>query len=400
MIQRIIGQEGKKMLKKIINLLVIFIFINSIITPQELRLPAFLHHSGNINNPYAIYDKYSKNISLIDYHTYNDTNVYGNKWTINSTIKKQTKLKDSKLIETEDHYILIGRNDFWVNADDAYIKNSSLLPSELVFNQIKQDSEWVPTWYNDVLKCEGKEFEAIVYKHAYYLENKWIGDAECWWYEDSLFSYPCVFRFQNTYFSMTIDGWGVQNFIVKKITKEKDAYFITCSAQGFSYDDYAGNTDYLEKFPKVSDEDDFTLRLEFRNNLIYLYNNESNQLIVELMHVTSDWIDKLQTYFNTGNNSFFSERREDELINTINSNHPMTVRENLKLRSGEATSTQVLAVMSAGTRVKVLELGKTETIDGIASNWVKVEVQSGAKDKDGKPIRTGTTGWCYGGYLE
>ena len=78
----------------------------------------------------------------------------------------------------------------------------------------------------------------------------------------------------------------------------------------------------------------------------------------------------------------------------------MTVRENLKLRSGEATSTQVLAVMSAGTRVKVLELGKTETIDGISSNWVKVEVLPGAKDKDGKPIRTGTTGWCYGGYLE
>ena len=78
----------------------------------------------------------------------------------------------------------------------------------------------------------------------------------------------------------------------------------------------------------------------------------------------------------------------------------MTVSENLKLRSSEATSTQVLTVMSAGTKVKILELGKSEIIDGISSNWVKVEVLSNAKDRDGKPIKKGTVGWCYGGYLK
>jgi len=81
-------------------------------------------------------------------------------------------------------------------------------------------------------------------------------------------------------------------------------------------------------------------------------------------------------------------------------NKTMLVTENLKLRSGEATTSQVLAVMSAGTKVKILELGKSETIDGVSSNWVKVEVQSGAKDRDGRTIRAGTMGWCYGGYLK
>ena len=81
-------------------------------------------------------------------------------------------------------------------------------------------------------------------------------------------------------------------------------------------------------------------------------------------------------------------------------NKTMHVTENLKLRSGEATSTQVLTVMQAGTKVKILALGKAETIDGISSNWVKVEVQVGAKDRDGKPIKAGTVGWCYGGYLK
>ena len=81
-------------------------------------------------------------------------------------------------------------------------------------------------------------------------------------------------------------------------------------------------------------------------------------------------------------------------------NKTMLVSENLKLRSGEATTSDVLSVMSAGTKVKILQLGKTENIDGINSNWVKVEVQSGAKDRDGRTIRAGTVGWCYGGYLK
>lgn len=32
--------------------------------------------------------------------------------------------------------------------------------------------------------------------------------------------------------------------------------------------------------------------------------------------------------------------------------------------------------------------------------WVKVEVQAGAKDRNGKSIKAGTVGWCYSGYLK
>ena len=45
--------------------------------------------------------------------------------------------------------------------------------------------------------------------------------------------------------------------------------------------------------------------------------------------------------------------------------------------------------MQAGAKVRILELGRAETIDDIPSNWVKVEVQQGAKDRDGKPIKGG-----------
>ena len=49
---------------------------------------------------------------------------------------------------------------------------------------------------------------------------------------------------------------------------------------------------------------------------------------------------------------------------------------------------------------KVLGIGAEQTIDGITSNWVQVEVLAGAKDRDGKAIAAGTTGWCFGGYLK
>ena len=85
--------------------------------------------------------------------------------------------------------------------------------------------------------------------------------------------------------------------------------------------------------------------------------------------------------------------------NNIAKNKTMTVTENLKLRSGEAATTQVLSVMSAGTKVKILELGKAETINRISSNWGKVEVQKGVKDRDGNPIKDGFVGWCFGAFL-
>ena len=81
-------------------------------------------------------------------------------------------------------------------------------------------------------------------------------------------------------------------------------------------------------------------------------------------------------------------------------NKEMTCSDNLRLRSEEATSSKIITTMAKGTKVKILKLGKAETIDGINSTWVQVEILSGAKDKDGKTIKAGTVGWCYGGYLE
>ncbi len=74
--------------------------------------------------------------------------------------------------------------------------------------------------------------------------------------------------------------------------------------------------------------------------------------------------------------------------------------DNLRLRKTELTSSEVITTMLKGTPVKIVATGRQETIDGITGNWVQVEVQSGGKDRNGSPIPAGTTGWCFGGYLE
>ena len=75
------------------------------------------------------------------------------------------------------------------------------------------------------------------------------------------------------------------------------------------------------------------------------------------------------------------------------------VTENLRLRTDDKTPAQVVTTLAAGSRVKVLAPGRDDTIDGIASKWVQVEVLGGAKDKDGNAIEAGTKGWLFGGYL-
>ena len=70
-------------------------------------------------------------------------------------------------------------------------------------------------------------------------------------------------------------------------------------------------------------------------------------------------------------------------------------KENLRLLAKEDISGEIITTMQANTCVKILSLGKEETIDGITDNWVQVETQFGANDTEGKLIH-GEVGWCFG----
>lgn len=78
----------------------------------------------------------------------------------------------------------------------------------------------------------------------------------------------------------------------------------------------------------------------------------------------------------------------------------LAATDNLRIRDGYGLSDRTITAIKKGTKVKVLEASNMEVIDGIHSCWVKVEVQPDSVDSQNRKIASGTTGWCFLGYLE
>ena len=280
---------------------------------------------------------------------------------------------------------------------------------------------WSPNYEIELLKTKDKD---IVEKYNPFYANydKWKKYTD-WqnekWYD--LYHAPIIiFTDSLIYFSDTETFNGYVCGYITKINNEKneiDWICIESKTNDYSYDIPSNFVQYFKKgenykFKYLLDGD--YLRIESNNSFSYNFVKFNTKTNFELGNLV----------FSINNNTFneknitwprhadgscdYDGSKKKVSVQTVKpasttnvaTNKTMLVTENLKLRSGEATSTDVLAVMQAGTKVKILELGKSETIDGINSNWVKVEVQTGAKDRDGKPIKAGTVGWCYGGYLK
>lgn len=197
--------------------------------------------------------------------------------------------------------------------------------------------------------------------------------------------------------------YGIKTYEVSEIEETANIYRVE-----LLYNDYADDLKkekFITSIWKSEDKKEI-FTFDFQNNFLLVTNVSNNKRQKYLKIPFTEKNNLLEIIKSKKYRPFlyFDEiikaSTDDSFYTNVSKNKTMLVNENLKLRSGEASSTQVLVVMQAGTKVKILELGKAETIDGISSNWVKVEVQKGAKDREGKPIKSGTVGWCYGGYLK
>lgn len=197
--------------------------------------------------------------------------------------------------------------------------------------------------------------------------------------------------------------YGIKTYEVSEIEETANIYRVE-----LLYNDYADDLKkekFITSIWKSEDKKEI-FTFDFQNNFLLVTNVSNNKRQKYLKIPFTEKNNLLEIIKSKKYRPFlyFDEiikvSTDDSFYTNVSKNKTMLVNENLKLRSGEASSTQVLVVMQAGTKVKILELGKAETIDGISSNWVKIEVQAGAKDRDGKPIKAGTIGWCYGGYLK
>ncbi|MBQ8680601.1 MAG: SH3 domain-containing protein [Treponema sp.] len=369
---------------------------------------------------YSQYYSFSKK----EYKTLCKTNLYDDDYHVSKSVEKERKFNSSKFayvqnrenqpFDTFDY--LIGFENGWISVDNIILTDSEILPESIVTNcKNRFEKMWIPSWYNKLIN-EGKKLEDYSFYHG---RNKNSFEYKPWRLHNIEFrnTFLIIYAVANPYFS------------IKNITKKNNAYYVHCEIEKSGQEDFNAffTKESFSNLPNVSENRNCTFIIEQNGNRLRLYNGENYKLITELMRTDKTWNDSMIEYINsdyknkppnlkpieeklahpwsdhkTGlyEESFANKVSVLKSSSNVTNNKTMTVRENLKLRSGEATSTQVLAVMQAGTKVRILEVGKAETINGISSNWVKVEVQKGAKDRDGKPIKRGTVGWCYSGYLE
>ncbi|WP_027728962.1 SH3 domain-containing protein [Treponema sp. C6A8] len=72
----------------------------------------------------------------------------------------------------------------------------------------------------------------------------------------------------------------------------------------------------------------------------------------------------------------------------------------LKMREGPTVNSEKLYTLEPGFLLKVLEEGETVKIDGLSSNWVKVQLVNDVPFVEGYKSENQTAGWVFGGYLE
>ena len=336
-------------------------------------------------------------IGTREYYISKDCRPYDDKCNIKINIQKAGNIITNKKINAHQKYIFIGDKNNWISTDYCVLNGSDKLPEDYLFfnNKLSQNKYWIPKFYTEF---SGKKYTDIIN----YIETKipklkgfypdWNGDEVSYWTND--FSCSCPFNISFTNSTIVIEGVSYYYFMIQKINYENGIFIISVLPEkNLSIDMLESEYIDLKNIFYLHDSHIYEIAVKFENNKILMLDKNFN-VVLELISVSNEWINTFTEFLQE-----WDEQKVFYSTLSIKKGDFLNVNENLKLRSGEATSTQVLAVMSAGTKVKILELGKAETIDGKKSNWVKVEIISG-KDRDGNKLKSGMAGWCYGGYLK
>ena len=294
-----------------------------------------------------------------------------------------------------------------------------------LFSQEPEKCKFVLDSYFDVLKTENRDIlleklpkvESLYYyqdEHSeHFYEKTWTD------YYDRIFGIQLIYNaFDITNFysdknkkGILIGDYSGYCFVIDSMKINKNEFIFTAHSNV-----EIDSSRIVIDFPKIKKDQNYELKIIIDGDYLELFinnmfvakfckiNNSTLLEYEELIKNNSCDLSKVTWPRHADGTCDYEDVSSVKTVSTpttnVSPNKTMTVSETLKLRSAEAKTSEVLTVMQTGTKVKILELGKAETIDGINSNWVKVEVQSGAKDREGKPIKAGTIGWCYGGYLK
>ena len=213
-------------------------------------------------------------------------------------------------------------------------------------------------------------------------------------------------KFEITNLIIDLDTFDTfYTWLIKNIKQDGAFYEITALCNTW----HPNKDEKIPKNEQPVEGNIYTLYLKEDGDYLFFYLNNKETLLDTLVKI-DDITFRTTEYYFTGNHKYDLSkvtwpRHADgtcdyETAVRLQSGKRYRASDNLRLRSSGSTAGKPVVTIGKGTQVKVLGIGAEQTIDGITSNWVQVEVQAGAKDRDGKPIAAGTTGWCFGGYLK
>ena len=285
------------------------------------------------------------------------------------------------------------------------------------FEERISEKNWFREYYNEVIYRQDRNI-ILLYQMAR-TETEFfnhVGDYMIYWYEmpqKTSDKFACGTSGDSAY---PYRIWILGDYRCKIREISSDLYELELEDVRISqgYYENALKEGYDMRFALEATEPGYSLYCRFDGDYLYLYLEDGKTLFATYCAYDDEEEEALYDAIRTNDfdmSQFTFPRHADGSCDYENAasgeeiykkrivNGVYRAKENLRLREKEGTSGAVITAMPTGTRVKILSLGKEETIDGITNNWVEVRVEWNSKDLNGRSIY-GTTGWCFGGYLK
>ena len=278
---------------------------------------------------------------------------------------------------------------------------------------------WIRDYFNEVVYWKDRNI-IVEYQPKLTKEEKiyfYVGayDDMIFWFDDPAFYLDRITcnRFDDGEYGSYIDiGAGGFSYKAKELTP--DLYELQIEDVRISQEKYEFllKYGYDMKFALDATEPEYSLYFRFDGEYLYIYLEDGKTLYAT--YCAYDGLEEEDALYEAIKTNEFDMTKitfpyhadgtcdyergggvpGKKIVNGV-----YRTQDNLRLRVNENTSGEIITTMQADTYVRILSLGKEETIDGITDNWVEVELQWDSKDLEGNFI-DGEVGWCFGGYLE
>ena len=285
------------------------------------------------------------------------------------------------------------------------------------FEQRISEKHWLRDFYTEAVYRKDRNI-VVEYQTRYKEEPSWFDysvDDEVFWFED-LLNYSGEFDIvtfrdhseDNTVYPIRLYLWHYGfNCNVTKLNP--DLYELQIEDVRISQSKYESRLadGHDMRFARDAAEPEYSLYFQFDGEYLYIYLEEycaydeaEFQALTEAFETNEFDLSRFTFPVHADGSCEYDKAKAETIKTAKIEGGVYCVTENLRLRETEDTSSAIITTMQAGTLVQILSTGKEETIDGITDNWVEAEVQFGGRNKDGIRITYGTTGWCFGGYLQ